>query len=103
METRNAAGALADTGLDLSVLGIDPIAIRIGTVMPGLLPIINVGKESELGRAVAELTGLAALGDLANHATRAKRKIDVDFVREKTNARNQADGSYAIAKSDLEK
>ncbi|MFH1345258.1 MAG: hypothetical protein ABIL01_29245 [Pseudomonadota bacterium] len=71
--------------------------------MPGLLPLIKVGSESELGRAVAQLTGLSALVDLADHVRRAKSKIDKEFVRAKTEACNRADRDYGIAKGDLEK
>jgi len=73
---RSPQGKLREAAPDLSVLGIDPIAIRIGTIMPGLLPLIKVGSESELGRAVSQLTGLSALVDLAEHVRRAKRSIE---------------------------
>ena len=94
---------LRETPPDLSVLGIDPIALRIGTIMPGLLPLIKVGSQSELGRAVSQLTGLSALVDLAEHARRAKAKVDKDFVKAKAAERDRADRDYNIAKDDLEK
>ena len=83
-QSRSPQGKLKETLPDLSVLGVDPIAVRIGTVMPGLLPLIKVGSESELGRAVSQLTGLSALVDLAEHVRRAKTKIDKEFVKSKT-------------------
>jgi len=67
-QSRSPQGKLKETSPDLSILGVDPIAVRIGTIMPGLLPLIKVGSESELGRAVSQLTGLSALVDLAEHA-----------------------------------
>ena len=79
------------------------IAVRIGTIMPGLLPLIKVGSESELGRAVSQLTGLSALVDLADHVRRAKAKIDKEFVKSKTGERDRADRNYGTAKDDLEK
>jgi hypothetical protein len=88
---------------DLSSLGIDPIATRIGTLMPGLLGLIKVGSVSELGRAVSELTGLSALLDLADHARRVRQKIDKEFVKTKTGERDRIDLAYNTAKSDLEK
>jgi hypothetical protein len=94
---------LKETAPDLSVLGVDPIAVRIGTIMPGLLPLIKVGSESELGRAVSQLTGLSALVDLAEHVRRAKTKIDNDFIKTKTNELDRADRDYGVAKDDLEK
>ena len=47
-QSRSPRGKLEETPPDLTVLGIDPIAVRIGTIMPGLLPLIKVGSESEL-------------------------------------------------------
>jgi hypothetical protein len=101
--SRSSQGKLKETQPDLSVLGIDPISMRIGTIMPGLLPLIKVGSESELGRAVSQLTGLSALVDLANHAQRAKTKIDKEFIKAKTAERERADRDYSTAKGDLEK
>ncbi|MFH1342217.1 MAG: hypothetical protein ABIL01_13610, partial [Pseudomonadota bacterium] len=102
-QSRSPQGKLKETPPDLSVLGIDPIAMRIGTIMPGLLPLIKVGSESELGRAVSQLTGLSALVDLAEHVRRAKTKIDKEFVKAKTVERDRADRDYGIAQGDLEK
>jgi len=101
--SRSPQGKLRETAPDLSILGIDPIGVRIGTVMPGLLPLIKVGSESELGRAVSQLTGLSALVDCADHIRRVKAKIDRDFVRAKTGERDRADRDYGTAKSDLER
>jgi hypothetical protein len=100
--SRSRQGKLNETPPDLSVLSIDPIAVRIGTIMPGLLPLIKVGSESELGRAVSQLTGLSALVDLADHVRRAKDKIK-EFVRTKTGDRDRADRDYGTAKNDLDK
>lgn len=102
-QIRSPQGKLKETASDLTVLGIDPIAVRIGTIMPGLLPLIKVGSESELGRAVSQLTGLSALVDLAEHVRRAKIKIDKEFVKAKTTDRDRADRDYGTAKNDLEK
>lgn len=99
-QKRTARGALEEIPPELTGLGIDPIAIRIGTVMPGLLPLIKVGSESELGRAVAELTGLSALVDLAGHALRAKNKIK-DLIKAKTKEMEGIDRIYRTARDDL--
>ncbi len=102
-QSRSPQGKLKETPPDLTVLGIDPIAMRIGTIMPSLLPLIKVGSESELGRSVSQLTGLSALVDLAEHVRRAKAKIDKEFVKVKTGERDRADSDYSTAKGDLEK
>ena len=101
-QSRSPLGKLKETPPDPSILGIDPIAMRIGTIMPGLLPLIKVGSESELGRAVSQLTGLSALVDLADHARRAKTKIDREFVKTKEGERDRADGDYGTTKDNLE-
>lgn len=64
-QIRSPQGKLKETPPDFTILDIDPIAVRIGTIMPGLLPLLKVGSESELGRAVSQLTGLSALVYLA--------------------------------------
>jgi hypothetical protein len=102
-QSRSMQGKLKEMPPDLSVLGIDPIAVRIGTIMPGLLPLIKVGSESELGRAVSQLTGLSALVDLADHVRRAKARIDKEFVKAKTDERTRADRDFGTAKDDLER
>lgn len=102
-QSRSARGKLQENSPDLTVLGIDPIAVRIGTIMPGLLPLIKVGSESELGRAVSELTGLSALIDLAAHVRRAKAKIEKEFVKAKAGECERADRDYGTAKEDLDK
>lgn len=101
--SRTARGKLTELPPDLTSLGVDPIAVRIGTVMPGLLPLIKVGSESELGRAVSQLTGLSALVELVDHVRRAKSKIDKEFVRNKSKELEQSDENYGTAKDDLEK
>jgi len=102
-QNRSARGKLKETPPDLDSLGIDPIAVRIGTIMPGLLPLIKVGSESELGRAVSQLTGLSALVDLADHARRAKARIVTGFVKSKEADRDRAGNDYDTARKDLEK
>ncbi|HVH75636.1 MAG TPA: ATP-binding protein [Stellaceae bacterium] len=100
--SRSPQGKLRETPPDLSVLGVDPIAVRIGTIMPGLLPLIKVGSESELGRAVSQLTGLSNLVDLAEHVRRARAKIEKEFVKAKTGERDRGDSDYRTARDDLQ-
>jgi hypothetical protein len=47
-QTRTAQGKLVESPPDLAALGVDPIAIRIGTLMPGILPLIRVGSAPSL-------------------------------------------------------
>lgn len=101
--SRSPQGKPKESPPDLSILGVDPIGLRIGTIMPALLPLIKVGSESELGRAVSQLTGLAALVELAEHVRRAKNRIDKESVKAKTSERNSADLNYGVAREDLGK
>ncbi|RYF47896.1 MAG: hypothetical protein EOO27_36545, partial [Comamonadaceae bacterium] len=66
--TRGARATLKEDVVGLKELGLDPIASRVGTTMPGLLPYIQIGSASALGKAVSELTGMAPLVQLASHA-----------------------------------
>ena len=74
-QTRKASGKIVEIAPDLGTIGIDPIAWRIATTMPALLPFLAVGSASQLGQAVARLTGLADLVDLAKHANKVSERI----------------------------
>lgn len=104
MRTQKRTGrsnAIVDEESGLDALGLDPIGARVGTAMPGLLPFIQVGSESLLGKAVAELTGMAPLVNLAAHAERAKKKIDGDLTKERKSEISGLDQSYNRSLHDL--
>lgn len=81
-QIRNQRGKLVETEPDLNALGLDPIAWRIATTMPAMLPFLSVGSASQLGQAVARLTGLANLVDLAKHAGNAATRISTRRIKE---------------------
>lgn len=60
-----------------------------------------MGSESKLGKAVAELTGMAPLVNLAVHADRAKKKIDGDLTKERKREIDGFDQSYNQSHHDL--
>ncbi len=95
------SNAIVDDISGLDALGLDPIGARVGTTMPGLLPFIQVGSESKLGKAVAELTGMAPLVNLAAHAERAKKKIDGDLTKERKSEIDALDQTYNRSHHDL--
>jgi hypothetical protein len=95
------SNAIVDDISGLDALGLDPVGARVGTTMPGLLPFIQVGSESKLGKAVAELTGMAPLVNLAAHAERAKKKIDGDLTKERKREIDGFDQSYSRSHHDL--
>ncbi|SPT37637.1 recombination protein F [Achromobacter denitrificans] len=100
-QKRTARGKLQEEESGLATLGLDPVGARIGTVMPGLLPFIQVGSDSKLGRAVAELTGMAPLVDLASHAERVKKKIDGDFKKDREKEIQSFDEAFNRSRADL--
>jgi hypothetical protein len=81
-QTRNSRGKLQESEPNLGALGIDPIAWRVATTMPALLPFLAVGSTSQLGTAVAQLTGLADLVDLAKHAEKAAERVSKRTTKE---------------------
>ncbi|HWJ87804.1 MAG TPA: AAA family ATPase [Pelagibacterium sp.] len=101
-QTRKTNGKLVEEGPDIATLGVDPIAFRLGTSMPGILPFLQIGSSSELGVAIAKLTGLADLVDLARHAGKASKKIAGDITKERKNELDRIDDGFAEHRRDLE-
>ncbi len=102
-QNRNSRGTISETATDLDSLGLDPIAWRMATTMLVLLPFLSVGSTSQLGHAVARLTGLAALVDLSKHAQKAKVRISGPLTKEHEKSRQKNADHYLEAKSDLTK
>jgi hypothetical protein len=100
-QKRTARDKLQEEESGLTALGLDPVGARVGTAMPGFLPFIQVGSESKLGKAVAELTGMAPLVNLASHAERVKKKIDGDFKKDREKEIENFDEAFKRAHSDL--
>jgi len=55
-------------GPDFSALNLPPMAYRAGTVIPGTIPYIQPGNETDIGKAIADMTGFNALSDLSKRA-----------------------------------
>lgn len=100
-QNRSARGKLNETPPDLDAVGIDPIAWRIATTMPALLPFLAVGSASQLGEAVARLTGLADLVDLAKHAEKMAVRIRKTATLELESQRDGIAVQYQQAAEDL--
>ncbi len=101
-QSRKANGKLEEVGPNAADIGLDPIAFNLGTTMPGLLPYLQVGNPSELGLAVAKLTGLSELVALAKHAGRARTKIAGDITKERKTELERIETDYRQHRSDLE-
>ncbi|RFC62745.1 hypothetical protein DYI37_12275 [Fulvimarina endophytica] len=102
-QTRNSRGKLVEVKPDLEAVGLDPVAWRIPTVMPALIPHLAVGNASELGEAVARLTGLASLVDLSKHAGKAADRISRRMVKELSQELGEIDQLHAESASDLDR
>jgi len=84
-QTRNARGKIEEvTSPSFSELNIDPMAFRIATLMPAMLPYIRPGDKSELGSAVGELTGLSEITLLSKHASRVQQRITDGLISNRT-------------------
>lgn len=100
-QSRKPNGKLVEECSSTAELGLDPIAFSLGTTMPGLLPYLQIGNQSELGQAVARLTGLSDLVDLARHATRARAKIAGDITKERKAEREKIEADFLQHLADL--
>lgn len=100
-QSRSTRGKINETPPDLNAVGIDPIAWRIATTMPALLPFLAVGSASQLGEAVARLTGLADLVDLAKHADKMTVRIRKTATPELETQRDGVVVQYQQAVDDL--
>ena len=100
-QARSARGKIIETPPDLDAAGIDPIAWRIATTMPAMLPFLAVGSASQLGDAVARLTGLADLVDLAKHAEKTAVRIRKSTTPELKTQLDEIAAQYQQAIDDL--
>lgn len=100
-QKRKGGGKLIEGKPDLAATGLDPVAWRIAAIMPALLPFLPVGSTSQLGQAVAKLTGLSELVDLAKHASKAEERVSNRMRKELAASRSEIASRYAHAANDL--
>lgn len=98
---RSPRGKVTVVEPDLSSLGVSPIALEIGTSMPGLIPYIRLDEPSDLGQAVAALTGIKPLQDLARHAKKCHDKLQKDLVNDRKAEIATLDVDYETARQGL--
>ncbi|MBX2831486.1 MAG: AAA family ATPase [Rhodospirillales bacterium] len=101
VQNRNSRGKLTETTHNFESYGVDPIAWRIASTMPALLPFLPVGSNSQLGEAVARLTGLADLVDLSKHAAKANDRILKRSIKDLDNDCSTIEQNYDDAQSDV--
>lgn len=100
-QSRKPNGKLTETAPDPASLGVDPVSFRLGTTMPGILPFLQIGSSSELGLAIAKLTGLADLVALARHAERASTKIGGAILAERQQELERIEAEFILHRTDL--
>lgn len=100
-QTRTIRGKLEETVPNFTALGLDSQALRIGTVIPALLPYSQLGSQSELGKAVAQLTGLAPFTDLAKHVRKVCGRLSGDETKARNNEIDRADEQFSRGVEDL--
>ncbi|MGE9007923.1 AAA family ATPase [Leptospira interrogans] len=102
-QLRSARGKISEAVSGFDTLGVDPIALKIGTIMPAMLQFLKVGTASDLGLAAAKLTGLADISSLAKHANKSRDKLKTDFKKDRDKEIDEADTRFQEARSDLQK
>ncbi|MFO6419256.1 AAA family ATPase [Hylemonella sp. W303a] len=100
-QNRTIRGKLEETPPNLTALGLDSQALRIGTVIPALLPFSQLGSQSELGKAVAQLTGLAPFTDLAKHVKKVRERLTGEETKARKKEIDQADEKFTRGLEDL--
>ncbi|SFG54508.1 AAA domain-containing protein [Sulfitobacter dubius] len=102
-QSRTTRGRVVENPPDLKAVGLDPIAWQMATTMPALLPFLSVGSTSQLGHAVAKLTGLASLVDLSKHAQKTKDRISSRLIKELDDKCGELISKYGESVSDIER
>lgn len=102
-QLRTARDKVSETLTGFDTLGVDPIALRIGTIMPAVLQFLRVGSASDLGLAAAKLTGLADISSLAKHATKAREKLKGELKKAREQEIADADARFLEPRGDLQK
>jgi len=79
--SRTARGKIKIDVSGIESLGLDPIALEVGTIMTGLIPYIQLEETSDMGKAIAALTALRPLEDLVKHARKSQEKLKGELRR----------------------
>ncbi|MFC1650575.1 AAA family ATPase [Candidatus Latescibacterota bacterium] len=99
---RSTRGKIVEDSSDFSKLGLDPIALEIGTKMPGLIPYIQLDKTCDMGKAVSELTGFKPLEDLVEHVKKSQSKLKKELVKNRNEEIEKLEVDYLKARDELE-
>jgi hypothetical protein len=99
--SRTSRGKLDVSKPDFSFLGLDPIALEVGTKMPGLISYIKLDQRSDLGEGVATLTGIQPMADIAAHANKAREKLAKEMLTEREEELSKQRGLYRTTLNEL--
>jgi hypothetical protein len=99
--SRSSRGSIVESEPDFSSLDLDPMAREVGTRLPGLVPYVQLGEFSDLGRAVTELTGFRPLQDLVKHVTRVQNRLRRGAIDERRAEIATVDEEFLVARKEL--
>ncbi len=71
---RSKAGKFSTAESGLSLLGLSPLALNVGTVMPAIAARMRFDQPSEYGQAIAELTGMKPFSDFGHRINKKVTK-----------------------------
>ncbi|MBN2285921.1 MAG: AAA family ATPase [Tissierellales bacterium] len=92
--SRTQRGKLLIEATGIDKLGLDPVALEVGTKMAGLIPFIQIGEASDIGKAISSLTGLRPFEDLVKHALKSQEKLSGVLKKEKEGEIEATDSNF---------
>ena len=99
--SRTARGKIKIDVSGVESLGLDPIALEVGTRMTGLIPYIQLEEASDMGKAIAALTALRPLEDLVKHARKSQEKLKGELRRAREKEIVNFDSEFAEIRDQL--
>ncbi|UPJ69114.1 ATP-binding protein [Bradyrhizobium sp. 191] len=102
-QMRTSKGKISEVTSGIDALNIDPISLRIGTIMPAMLQFLRIGATSDLGLAAARLTGLSEVSSLAKHAAKARERLSSELQKKREQEIDEVDRQFVEARNDLQK
>jgi len=100
--SRTSNGKIQVNEIGFEKLQLSPIAKEIGTKIPALIPYIRLDEATDMGKAVAALTGIKPLENLTKHSQKVKERLSKDQIKICTENIQKIDKSYLEKKGDLE-
>ncbi len=99
---RSSGGKIKVSEPDFSKVGLDPMAREVGTNLPGLIPYIQLNVASDLGKAVAALTGFKPLQDLVDHAKQSQARLRKKLVKDSETEIEKIDSDFMGVRGEVD-